>query len=65
MATHGLKVGDRIIFSKTPCGSWTRPGETYEIEYCDAAYVYFRNVERGSGTFDQHWAVNQAEFLRC
>src|SRR5262245_47319124 len=38
--THRLKVGDRVIFSKTPCGSWARPGETYEVEYCDGSYVY-------------------------
>jgi hypothetical protein len=64
MATHGLKPGDRIIFSRTPCGSWTRPGELYEVDWSGEGSVYFRNVERGSGTFDPHWAVERAEFVK-
>jgi hypothetical protein len=56
-----LEVGKVVTFAKVPPGSYTRPGEQYIVESKTKKQAYFRSVARGSGTYDNAWAINMAE----
>ena len=56
-----LQVGQIVTFKKKPAGSWLSEGEAYVVEWKDKTCAYFRNVKRGSGTFDKDWQINLSE----
>lgn len=59
MPTHG----QIIVFTKVPAGSYCTPGVAYRVDRPKARGAYrFERVGVGSSTYDQPWAVAQAEW---
>lgn len=57
------KHGHVVVFSKVPAGSYCTAGVRYRVDRRnDKGPFRFENVERGSATFDQPWAVKSAKW---
>lgn len=52
MRVQDIQVGDTVIFETVPNGSYLSEGTLYRVESVGKRDVYFRNVLKGSGTFD-------------
>lgn len=55
--------GEIVMFSRTPNGSYLSAGEAYMVENVGSREVYFRNVQRGSGTSDSHAMLRTAQWV--
>lgn len=52
-----------IVFSKVPTASYCSPGVAYRVDRKgNKGSFRFVNVERGSSTYDQPWAVKSAKW---
>lgn len=59
--TNFPKHDQLIVFSTVPAGSYCSAGVTYRVDRRgDKGAFRFENVERGSATIDQAWAVRSA-----
>ena len=54
-----MRTGDRIVFSKTPNGSYCSPGVVYLVESVERRTLYFQNELTGSSTFDSRIVVRR------
>lgn len=54
--------GRTVVFTKKPAGSWLTERQPYVVDANGGKTVYFRNPLTGGGTFDDAWAIEQAEF---
>jgi hypothetical protein len=57
-----LPVGSTVVFTRKPAGSWLTENEPYMVEANGGKTCHFRNPTTGSGTYDEAWAIEQAEF---
>lgn len=55
-----LQVGQVIVFTKAPLGSWITCGESYVVEWKGDRSMYFRNQKTGGGTYDRDYCVDHA-----
>lgn len=62
MIVDDLKVGMVVIFSKIPNGSYLSTDTKYLVEYVGKRDISFRNVVKGSGTFDSRRMLGFAKF---
>ncbi|EJL33246.1 hypothetical protein PMI01_02208 [Caulobacter sp. AP07] len=63
MTTSTPKHGQTVVFSKVPAGSYCSTGVAYRVDRKDNKGAFrFENVERGSATYDQPWAVKSAQW---
>lgn len=62
MSVNDLKVGMVITFSKIPPASYLSAGTKYLVEGIGRRDVSFRNVERGTRTFDSRSLLKMAIF---
>ncbi len=57
-----LPVGCTVVFAKKPAGSWLRENVPYVVEANGGRTCHFRSPATGSGTYDDAWAIERAEF---
>lgn len=62
MKVSELKVGQTVLFSKVAPGSYCSLGAAYCVESIGRRAISFRNIEKGSGTFDSKSLLRFAEF---
>lgn len=60
-----LKPGLVVIFDMLPAGSYMTAQIPYRVEYVGPRDVHFRNLKRGSGTFEPKFALRDASFRRA
>ncbi len=57
-----LQIGQRIIFSKIPGGSYLKPKITYLIEDVTEKHIWFRDEQTKGGTYDRISDVENSKF---
>lgn len=57
-----LVVGSTVVFSRKPAGSWLTEHEPYLVQANGGKTCHFCHPVTGSGTYDDAWTIEQAEF---